>query len=763
MFSKPTGTRPRLEALEDRTLPTATLFLDFGDAFPAGGLNLTVQQLYGDLANGGIQGPDLRGEPGYTDTTPLSLNPFNPLVTFDYNRDGAVNGLDATALKADIVQLVRRSYEPLNINVQVVASSSLAAIRATLQANNGLAIGKNDSYTLIGSVRRTDTNVSLGQGLNLYGLASGLDIALGNQHDNAELVFADRLLPDFANASAAAALAYTAAHEPAHGFGLEHSDPGQPGSDADLLAGSELVLSSASFAHRQQINFFTRFDLPTESGAPPMDPFETLLNDPDIGPRPGFASYVTGTGAFDRITLTRQDSTHATVLVQAYRDARFTKLIASRTYSIASTNGILVDTGAGDDQVVIDATLGVTVTVRGMSGNDQVVVQGNGVASGSYLPRGTIRTGLDGKLDYGGTLVAGKTTIVFSEFLAGGSVVVNNISQFTMTTPNSSDNATIDIPTAGSSRIAGTSAGVAWVPLLFSGVGNVILDTGAKDGTSPDDRVTVNGLAATGLTRFTLKTGQGNDALSVASNSPAAVVFDGGAGTNTLTGPNSASTWTITGVNTGTLNGNLSFTNVANLVGGSADDVFCLQTGGSLAGSINGGGGENWLDYSRYSSRVLVDLVSRTASQVRGGIQNIRHVNGSSTGGDILIGSAQGSILVGHGAGNSLLAGAGRSLLIGGFGNNTLIGKGGDDLLIAGQTSYDANLPALLALFAQWGSGDSYSLRITKLRGGAYPLVLNKTVFLPTAGRLSGTGGQDWFWAGLRSSITDLQSGEQVN
>src|SRR5262249_30017139 len=46
--------RPELEHLEDRLVPTTTLFLDFGEGLPSAGLTLTVRQLRDTL-----NGPDL--------------------------------------------------------------------------------------------------------------------------------------------------------------------------------------------------------------------------------------------------------------------------------------------------------------------------------------------------------------------------------------------------------------------------------------------------------------------------------------------------------------------------------------------------------------------------------------------------------------------------------------------------------------------------------------------------------------------------------
>ncbi|WP_045825641.1 filamentous hemagglutinin N-terminal domain-containing protein [Teredinibacter turnerae] len=71
--------------------------------------------------------------------------------------------------------------------------------------------------------------------------------------------------------------------------------------------------------------------------------------------------------------------------------------------------------------------------------------------------------------------------------------------------------------------------------------------------------------------------------------------YESGSGTHTLAGPTLSDTnaWEITGLNTGTLNSNITFSNIGNLVGGDNADVFTLQEGGRILGSIKGGAGED--------------------------------------------------------------------------------------------------------------------------------------------------------------------------
>src|SRR4051794_30553594 len=84
--------RPRLSItwLEDRTVPTSNLYLDFGDSLPAGGFNLTVDQLKGSLGSGGIQGPDFTTgqDNNLAGGDNLQFVSLSTIVNVDYNADG---------------------------------------------------------------------------------------------------------------------------------------------------------------------------------------------------------------------------------------------------------------------------------------------------------------------------------------------------------------------------------------------------------------------------------------------------------------------------------------------------------------------------------------------------------------------------------------------------------------------------------------------------------------------------------------------------
>jgi filamentous hemagglutinin family protein len=92
----------------------------------------------------------------------------------------------------------------------------------------------------------------------------------------------------------------------------------------------------------------------------------------------------------------------------------------------------------------------------------------------------------------------------------------------------------------------------------------------------------------------TIRGGGSNDSFDF-SNAPAFnATVDGAAGNNTLTGRNTAATYTLTAVGAGNGDG-LTFTNIGALVGGSANDTFTLASGVTFAGTLAGGGGTNTL------------------------------------------------------------------------------------------------------------------------------------------------------------------------
>ncbi len=146
-------------------------------------------------------------------------------------------------------------------------------------------------------------------------------------------------------------------------------------------------------------------------------------------------------------------------------------------------------------------------------------------------------------------------------------------------------------------------------------------------------------------------------------------------------------------------------------------------------------------------------------------------LGGSGTNTLSVVGSSANNVLVG-GAGKDVLSGGtGRDILMGGGGADALTAGTGGEVLIGGSTVYDANLVALTALLAEWGSGDNYQTRVNDLFGTGTggqngSTLLDATTIINDAAihSLVGGSGMDWFWleAGT-DKISGVAAGEVVS
>src|SRR5262249_20654979 len=112
----------------------------------------------------------------------------------------------------------------------------------------------------------------------------------------------------------------------------------------------------------------------------------------------------------------------------------------------------------------------------------------------------------------------------------------------------------------------------------------------------------------------TVNAGSANNIVTVASlPTSGSLAFNGGLGSDTLAGPNTANTFDITGANLGRL-GLLSFSSVENLRGNLQADTFRFGTAGSLSGTVDGSRGADTLDFTVRVSPVSVNLLTGTAT-----------------------------------------------------------------------------------------------------------------------------------------------------
>ena len=140
--------------------------------------------------------------------------------------------------------------------------------------------------------------------------------------------------------------------------------------------------------------------------------------------------------------------------------------------------------------------------------------------------------------------------------------------------------------------------------------------------------------------------GSGKDIFLVADGGSITGAIGGGAGDDTLIGPDTANNWSLTGPNTGTL-GVSDFTGTENLTGGNANDAFrVVGLTAALTGLLDGGEFDieaptiNSLDYSARGGAVSVDLKVGAAPGLTLGFERITSVVGSNLAGDTLVGPA---------------------------------------------------------------------------------------------------------------------------
>ncbi len=304
---------------------------------------------------------------------------------------------------------------------------------------------------------------------------------------------------------------------------------------------------------------------------------------------------------------------------------------------ISGPSNTLLLTGAGNNTFTLTNTLNLdTLGVTGGSGTNTLNVLTNS-ASQDWEILGP----------NAGTISGAGVTNTFSfsniQNLTGGSAndnfILNGGSISGSIDGGSGNNTLTGNNVTNAWHITGTDAGTLTdIAGSFSNIQNLIGGSGT-DTFVLDDGVSINSIDG-GAGANTLDLSNYSTAVNV--NLATALVtgivnsfnnitdFIGGSATNTLTGSSGAHSWNIAANNGGDIDGAINFTNFANLFGASGDDNFQFS-GGSISGSIDGGGGSNTITVQSGNTNWIIDG-SNTGSITTslGGFSNIQNLTGGT-------------------------------------------------------------------------------------------------------------------------------------
>jgi hypothetical protein len=156
-------------------------------------------------------------------------------------------------------------------------------------------------------------------------------------------------------------------------------------------------------------------------------------------------------------------------------------------------------------------------------------------------------------------------------------------------------------------------------------------------------------------------------------------VLKGNGGSDVLVGSNNATSWNVSALDAGTLNGS-SFQTVENLKGGSGVDTFVMAPASRLTGTITGGTGTDVVDLSQITTAISIpNTTTHTITGLLGGFNTVESVLGSNLPGNSIVGAAATTTWTLTAAGAvsvSNVAYSGFGTIVGGTGADTIVGPG---------------------------------------------------------------------------------------
>jgi hypothetical protein len=308
---------------------------------------------------------------------------------------------------------------------------------------------------------------------------------------------------------------------------------------------------------------------------------------------------------------------------------------------------------------IVDVTAAANFTINDSAASDTIHIINDAGSPRFGFQTTEVNGGGFEKVDF-----ANKTTVTVNDKGGAGAFVVNNPAPaaglttmnlvattgagdaFTITALYPSGT-TLDITgVGGSDTLTGPNVAVSW---QITGTNAGSLSSGASTANFTSVPNLVGGTASDS---FVFQSG----------GSLNSIKGGGGAGADSIQGPDFSETWNITGTNAGNIPGVLgSFTQVASLFGGAGPDTFKLSVAATI-GSINGGGGSNSLDGANESDTWNITGVD--AGNITGVVTsfvNIQNVLGNTIGDTFVfaVGGTMGSITGGSAPNSETIDGAG--------------------------------------------------------------------------------------------------------
>ncbi len=440
------------------------------------------------------------------------------------------------------------------------------------------------------------------------------------------------------------------------------------------------------------------------SGTADFDPGDAVVNRTSLGGTDWFLSRVSQDVVFDMTAIVNDSAT-----VRRNGDwLEFVESIAGQTivresHRLSEVRGLRV-AGRNDvpDSLTVDfAQGGSFVFPSGIrfnggtgSGRNSLQLIGVGNEGFSYEPSATTADS--------GRFVAYGQSVLFENTQ---NAAVSGTQNLSIETQGSSDllyvSGTTGLNGSIASKIQGVSGGVTITPLTFDNVRNVTIDIGLRDQllAQSNDAITfqAGSLEAFGLTNLFVRTGKGNDTVTISSAdlglpvSGGAFWVLGGSGSDEL-------------IVTGDANWDLNDTRLVSSGGGR------LMHDELEKARITGGVSNNIIDTRPFAGSVRLDggagndfIRSGSGHDILyGGIGNDRLISGD--GDDTLYGQ-DGNDICDSGAGeDTLRGGTGVDTLSGGDDDDWLYGDAGLDHLIGGYGNDKLDVGADGGIYELWGT-----------------------------------------------------------